>query len=202
MCRRGPSPQPSPRGRGGLFFMGDDRLENPLWPSFRRKPESRGKYSDLQTAALLRRSLTDLKFPSWYSPPVARRRNALLPRPIMMYSLKNQLQYSLWNTKHPMIGRQFQITRNQIDTNRDFHAMRAYPPHPKRDFAKNSVHEIEQPLSFFFLALHTLLFNFRLVFFNARRVPEARFELARGIPSQDFKSREFSGNCRGPSPPD
>ena len=112
---------------------------------------------------LLRRSLTDLKFPSWYSPPVARRRNALLPCPIMMYSLKNQPQYSLWNTKHPMIGRQFQMTRNQIDTNRDFHAIRAYPPHLQRDFAKNSVYEIEQPLPFFFFA-HTLLFNFRLVF--------------------------------------
>ena len=79
----------------------------------------------------------------------------------MTYSLKNQLRYSLWNTKHPMIGRQWQITRNHIDTNHDFHAMRAYPPHPQRGFAKNSVHEIEQPLSFFFVAFYTLLFNFR-----------------------------------------
>ena len=111
----------------------------------------------------------------------------------MTYSLKNQLRYSLWNTKHPMIGRQFQITRNQIDTNHDFQSMRPYPPTPQQGFAKHGVHTVEEPLSFG-VCLHTLLFNFRLIFFSARRVPEARFKLARGIPSQDFKFRVSSNS--------
>ena len=115
-----------------------------------------------------------------------------MPCPIMMYSWKNQLRYSLWNTKHPMIGWQFQITRNQIDANDNFHAVRPYPPPPQQGFAKYSIHEIEQPL--FCISLHTLVFNFRLIFFSARRVPEARFELARGVPSQDVKSRVSSNS--------